>query len=72
MGLEAFAHATIACAKALRDEDLRREVSDIRVPTLVLHGKHDEIYDVSFFEILNEKTPQNTLISFENSGHGLV
>lgn len=72
LGLEASAHATIACAESLRDEDLQEEVSHIEVPTLLLHGKHDEICDYAFSEILNKKIPNSTLIPFENSGHGMV
>lgn len=35
------AEGYVACCAAIRDCDLRNHISDIRVPTLVIAGKHD-------------------------------
>ncbi|TDQ42960.1 alpha/beta fold hydrolase [Aureibacillus halotolerans] len=72
LGLEASAYGTIAAAESLRDEDLREEVTKVSVPTLLMHGKKDEICDFAFSEKLHEAIPNSTLIPFENSGHGLI
>ncbi|MBA2176296.1 alpha/beta hydrolase [Halobacillus locisalis] len=72
LAMQASAHATIACAKSLRDEDLRNELSEIKVPTLLMHGKHDQICDYEFSVELNEHIQDSTFVTFENSGHGLV
>ncbi|WJE16947.1 alpha/beta hydrolase [Halobacillus sp. ACCC02827] len=72
LGLEASAHGTIACAESLRDEDLRHELGQINVPTLLIHGKKDEICDFAFSEVMDQNIPDSTLVPFENSGHGMV
>ncbi|MGG4166283.1 alpha/beta hydrolase [Rossellomorea vietnamensis] len=72
LALEASAHATIACAKSLRDEDLRKELSDVGVPTLLMHGKHDQTCDFIFSVELHKHIKDSSLIPFEESGHRLV
>jgi len=72
LALEASSYGTIASAGSLRDEDLRDELSSINVPTLLLHGTNDEICDYQFSKQLEEGIDQATLVSFENSGHGLI
>ncbi|MFD2923850.1 alpha/beta fold hydrolase [Halobacillus naozhouensis] len=72
LGLRASAHGTIGCAKSLRDEDLREELEHISVPTLILHGKKDQICDYEFSQALEEGIHNSTLVPFEESGHGLI
>ncbi|MTH55312.1 alpha/beta fold hydrolase [Bacillus mangrovi] len=72
LGLQASAHGTIACAESLRDEDLRDEVGKVNVPTVIMHGTKDEICDYQFAVMLNESIENSTLITFEESGHGVV
>ncbi|MFG6146745.1 alpha/beta fold hydrolase [Halobacillus sp. B23F22_1] len=72
LGLQAAAHATIGCAESLRDEDLRGELDQIKVPVLLMHGKKDEICDYQFALELQKGIPDSQLITFEESGHGLV
>ncbi|MCP3032223.1 alpha/beta hydrolase [Halobacillus sp. A1] len=72
LGLQASAHGTIACAASLRDEDLRGELDQIKVPTVIMHGKLDEICEYNFALELEKRIPSSTLISFEDSGHGLI
>ncbi|QKS72948.1 alpha/beta hydrolase [Paenalkalicoccus suaedae] len=71
MGLQASEQATLDSAAALRDEDLRDEIGMIDVPTVLIHGKKDEICDFAFSEYMAERIPNATLVAFENSGHGL-
>lgn len=72
LGLTASPHATIHSAVALRDEDGRVDLASVHVPTLILHGKHDEICPFEFTSFMEEGIPEATVIPFENSGHGLV
>ncbi|UOQ95518.1 alpha/beta hydrolase [Halobacillus shinanisalinarum] len=72
LGLRASAHGTIASAESLRDEDLRGELEEVKVPTLLMHGKKDQICDYEFSLQLKEGIRNSTLISFEESGHGLI
>src|ERR1035437_5168350 len=38
IGLSASSHATAECLIALRDTDLRKEMTKIKIPTLIMHG----------------------------------
>ncbi|SDN97154.1 alpha/beta fold hydrolase [Alkalicoccus daliensis] len=71
LSMQASKHATISAAKELREADLRDEVTDITIPTVVMHGKKDEICEFGFAEELERLIPKVTLIPFEESGHGL-
>lgn len=71
LGMEASSYATIHSAEALRDEDVRGNLSSINVPTLSLHGRKDEICPFDFSLELEKSISDFTLVPFENSGHGL-
>lgn len=71
LSMEASKQATISSAKELREADLRDEVTDITVPTIIMHGKKDEICEFGFAEEMERLIPKSTLIPFEESGHGL-
>ncbi|MFX1589204.1 MAG: alpha/beta fold hydrolase [Promethearchaeota archaeon] len=47
-------------------------LSEIKIPTLILHGTEDRILPVENAKILAEKIPSAELILFENAGHGLI
>ncbi|SEP18938.1 alpha/beta fold hydrolase [Paenibacillus sp. OK076] len=70
LGMEASSYATISSAIALRDEDLRGDLSSIQVPTAILHGKKDEICPFEFAEEMHKGIAGSQLIAFEESGHG--
>lgn len=73
LGMEASGVATVASAETWRDADLRPEMDDIGVPTLVCHGVHDEITPIKITgEVLAEGIENAELVRFENSGHGLT
>ncbi|MGH2761696.1 MAG: alpha/beta fold hydrolase [Thermoleophilaceae bacterium] len=56
--LEAYARA-----------DLRDELSEIRVPTLVLHGVHDEFCAIEAARCLAARVERAELVEFSESGH---
>ena len=71
MGLEAAAWATVAVSRAWLRETLFSDLEKIRVPTLILHGVHDQVCPFPLAEAQREGIPGAELIPFENSGHGL-
>ncbi|PKG23894.1 alpha/beta fold hydrolase [Niallia nealsonii] len=71
IALSASSYGTIQAAVSLRDEDLRIELPAIQVPTLIMHGKKDQICPFEFALEMGELLPNAKLIPFENSGHGL-
>ncbi|OIK11374.1 alpha/beta hydrolase [Bacillus sp. MUM 13] len=71
LALTSSSNGTIQSAYALRDEDLRMELSDIAVPTLLMHGKKDKICPYDFALEMMEMIPDAQLIPFEESGHGI-
>lgn len=54
LGLAASAYATIHCAVELRDADLRKDLADIQVPTLILHGTDDRVCLFDLAKKMNE------------------
>ena len=71
IGLSASSYATAQCLGALRDTDLRKELTKITVPTLILHGKKDKICSFDLAEQMKAGIANSHLIAFENSGHSL-
>lgn len=62
---------TIKTAISLRDEDVYLDLFNIRVPTIILHGKLDRICPFGFAKIMQQSIPNSCLYEFEYSGHGL-
>lgn len=71
LGIEAAGYSTAKLAISLRDETLFSDLEKIKVPTIILHGTHDEICLPQLAIIQNEKISLSTLVWFEYSGHGL-
>jgi len=71
MGLNSSAEAITKCLVALRDIDLRSDLREIKIPTLILHGRKDKICDFALAEQLNIGIRYSKLISFERNGHSL-
>ena len=71
MGLSASSHATAQCLVALRDTDLRPDLTKITIPTLILHGKKDKICSFDLAEQMKAGILNSHLVPFENSGHSL-
>lgn len=71
LGLEAAGYATAAVAIALRDESLFYDIGKIRVPTIIMHGVHDQVCLPPLASALQQAIRGSKLVWFENSGHGL-
>ncbi|MCX6246949.1 MAG: alpha/beta hydrolase [Bacteroidetes bacterium] len=69
--LSASSYATAHCLIALRDTDLRKDLTKINIPTLILHGKKDKICSFDLAEQMKAGIAGSQLIPFENSGHSL-
>ena len=72
LGLEAASYATIQCLFSLRDEDLRKDLGQIRVPTGIFHGAHDRIVSFANARVMQRAIAGSRLYPFYNSGHGVV
>ncbi len=57
---------------AVRKFDTYDRLSQIRVPTLILHGKGDILVPFENCSILAEAIPNAKLVCFEKSAHGLI
>lgn len=71
MGLQAASYATIAISKDWITEELFNDLPKIHVPTLIMHGIHDQVVPYQLGVIQNKGIAGSQLITFENSGHGL-
>lgn len=71
IGLSSSSHAMAQSLIALRDTDLRNDLSKISIPTLIMHGKKDKICSFEMVEQLKSRLANSYVIPFENSGHAL-
>lgn len=71
LGLEAASWSTIAVSEAWLQEELFLDLPQIHVPTLILHGIHDQVCLYPLAEAQHQGIRNSVLIPFENSGHGL-
>jgi len=71
INLEASPFATTQSLIALRDADLRPELSQIKIPTVIFHGVKDRICEFSLAEQMHNGIKNSVIVRFENSGHGL-
>jgi non-heme chloroperoxidase len=72
LGLQAANWSTAAIASAwLMDEGLFTDLDAIQVPTLILHGIHDQICLFPLAVEQNKAIRNSKLVPFEYSGHGL-
>src|SRR5213078_1100062 len=62
-------HVAEACFDALLAADLRAGLKKLKVPTAVLHGKHDALLPLPHGEDLAKKIPGAKLTVFAESGH---
>ena len=56
----------------LISEDLRDKLQHVNVPTLICHGRHDQVAPPGWSEYMSTRIPKCRLIWFENSGHALM
>jgi pimeloyl-ACP methyl ester carboxylesterase len=71
INLEALPYATTQSLIALRDTDLRSELSKIKIPTAIFHGVKDKICEFGLAEQMQKGIQNSYIVRFENSGHGL-
>jgi pimeloyl-ACP methyl ester carboxylesterase len=71
INLTASSYATAQCLIALRDTDLRSDLSKINIPTLIMHGKKDKICSFELAEQMKDRSADSQIIAFEKSGHSL-
>lgn len=71
LGLEAAGWSTAAVATSLRDETLFSDLAKIRVPTLILHGVHDQVCLYPLAIAMHQGIQNSKLVPFATSGHGL-
>lgn len=60
------------CLMELRDADCREDMSNIKVPTGIFHGRQDKICSFDLADAMHQGIPGSHIIPFERSGHGLV
>jgi pimeloyl-ACP methyl ester carboxylesterase len=58
-----------ACLATLFAFDVRPTIAALDVPTMVLHGRHDELIPMAHGEHLAGHIPGAELVAFEQSGH---
>lgn len=64
------ARAQKAVWESLHGVDLRSRLGQIKVPTLILHGRHDPV-PLAASEAIAARIPGSRLVVFEDSGHAL-
>jgi non-heme chloroperoxidase len=69
--LSASSFATAQCLIALRDTDLRSDMGEIKIPTLIMHGKKDKICSFDLALQMKAGIADSHIIVFEKSGHSL-
>jgi len=71
INLSASSYAMAQCLMALRDTDLRSDLSKITIPTVIMHGKKDKICSFELAEQTKIGISNSHIVAFENSGHSL-
>jgi non-heme chloroperoxidase len=72
LSIEASGVGTIKLLESLRDEDLSADLPKIQISTAIFHGVLDKICPFEFAKLMRESIPNSLLVSFEQSGHGLL
>ncbi len=71
LGIGAAGWSTIAVSQSWLKEELFSDMARVRIPTLILHGVHDQVCLFPLGEALSRGIAGSRLIPFEESGHGL-
>lgn len=66
------AYVGYKCFNTLLTEDLRDNLEQVNVPTLICHGRHDVVAPPGWSEYMVPRIPECRLAWFENSGHALI
>ncbi|MBT8077314.1 MAG: alpha/beta hydrolase [Gammaproteobacteria bacterium] len=55
--------------QSLASQDLREDVAESRVPSVIIYGERGQLYSPAAFAWLNETIPNSRRVSFSDSGH---
>ena len=72
IALSASGIGTIKSCIALRDEDGRKDLRCVHVPTYIIHGDKDVIVSRELAEIQHKNICDSKLIILPDSGHGII
>jgi pimeloyl-ACP methyl ester esterase len=62
-------HVAAACLDTILAADLRTKQKKLKVPTAILHGKHDALFALDEGKAMAKQIPAASLVVFEQSGH---
>ncbi len=71
MCLQAASWSTIQVSYAWLQETMFADMAAVRVPTLIMHGIHDQVCKFQLGVAQNQGIAGSRLVPFEDSGHGL-
>ena len=63
---------TVQCAISLRDEDGRRDLPYVHVPTAIIHGAKDQVVSSDLVNLQHRGIAQSQLFTLKDSGHGIM
>ncbi|MDR6555099.1 alpha/beta hydrolase [Paenibacillus qinlingensis] len=69
IGLQGAGWSTAAVMVTLRDENVRNDLGKISMPTLIIHGVHDQVVPFVNAQETNKLIHNSVLVPFQNSGH---
>ncbi|GGA28229.1 alpha/beta fold hydrolase [Paenibacillus physcomitrellae] len=69
IGYQAAGYATAAIIRTLRDSNLTAELSLITLPTLIIHGIHDQVVPFAQAQEVHKLITNSRLVPFHFSGH---
>lgn len=72
IALSASGIGTIRAGISLRDEDGRRDLGCVRVPTVIIHGGKDVVVSSDLARYQHEHIRNSQFITLEHSGHGIM
>ena len=72
IALSASGVGTVQSAFALRDEDGRRDLDCVHVPTTIIHGDKDVVVSSELAAYQHEAIPGSRLYTLDCSGHGIM
>lgn len=70
LGLQAAGWATAAIAQTWINEELFADLKTIQVPTMIIHGIHDQVVPFQLGEVQHQLIPHSVLVPLEYAGHG--
>lgn len=72
ISMSASGIGTVETAISLRDEDGRKDLCRVKVPTVIIHGAQDQVLSNELAMIQQKGIRGSKLYTLENSGHGIM